>query len=77
MDSQQILKQINQNPYVIIPLSIWIVCWKALALWKASKKNDKIWFGIILVLNSLGLVEIVYYFLVSKYDKFSFNKKKK
>ena len=39
---------------------VWSICWKAVALWKSARKGQKYWFVAILVINSLGLVEIVY-----------------
>jgi len=63
---EQFISQINQNPYFAIPLMLWTIIWKGLALWKAAKKEDKIWFVVLLVLNSLGIVEILYYFFFSK-----------
>ena len=51
--------------YITFILLIWIFTWKALALWKAAKKDHKIWFIILLVINSLGILEILYLFLFS------------
>jgi len=45
---------------------IWSLIWKGLALWKSAKKNSKIWFVIILIVNTLGILEILYYFLFSE-----------
>ncbi len=45
---------------------IWILPWKGITLWKAARLNDKRWFIAILVMNTLGLLEIFFtYFLVS------------
>ena len=63
---EQLLTEINKNPYLAIPLMIWTMVWKGLALWKAAGKKDKIWFIALLVLNTLGLVEILYFFIFSK-----------
>lgn len=61
-----LLNVINTNPYLAIPFMVWTIVWKGLALWKAAGKKDKIWFAVLLVLNTLGLVEILYYFFLSK-----------
>lgn len=66
---QQILAEINKNPYLAIPLMLWTVIWKGLALWKAARKEDKIWFAALLVLNTLGIAEILYFFVFSKRGK--------
>jgi len=65
---------------LVMILSIWTLIWKGLALWKASKKNSIPWFVIILVVNTIGILEILYLFVFSKMSfkgkKLKFNKKK-
>jgi len=50
-------------------LIIWSLIWKGLALWRAARRNENIWFIILLIFNTLGLLEIIYYFLIAKTDK--------
>ena len=45
---------------------VWSLIWKGLALWKASKNNHKIWFVIILIFQTYGILEILYIYLLSK-----------
>lgn len=45
---------------------IWSLVWKGLALWKAAGKKHKIWFIIILIVNTVGILEILYIYLFSK-----------
>ena len=47
-------------------LIIWELFWKGLALWKAAKRNDKIWYIVLLVLNTAGLLEILYIFVFAR-----------
>lgn len=53
-------------PLLQVALLIWSIAWKGLALWNASKSNQKNWFIAILVLNTLGILEIVYLFAFAK-----------
>lgn len=71
------LGMLNSNPYFAIPLLAWSMAWKGLALWKAGKKSDKIWFVALLVINTLGILEILYYFFFSKMKKGKENLEKK
>jgi hypothetical protein len=48
---------------------IWSLLWKGLALWRAGRRNEPGWFIILLFLNTLGILEIIYYFLVAGSDK--------
>ncbi|MEK6818456.1 MAG: DUF5652 family protein [Nanoarchaeota archaeon] len=40
--------------------------WKGLALWKSARNNQEVWFIVLLVINTLGLLEILYLFVFSE-----------
>lgn len=44
---------------------LWSLVWKGLALWRAAKRDDMWWFIAFLVLNTLGILEIIYLFAVT------------
>jgi len=48
------------NANIFLPLLIWSIFWKGWALWRAGRNNQLPWFIIILVLNTLGILEIIY-----------------
>jgi hypothetical protein len=50
-------------------LMVWIAVWKGWALWKASKKDNRAWFIALLIINTLGILEILYIFVFSKMEK--------
>lgn len=54
------------SAYLIFPLLLWSLFWKAWSLWLAARRNQKIWFGALLILNTLGILEILYIFYFSK-----------
>lgn len=45
---------------------IWVLPWKAVALWKSAKNSQKWWFIAMLVINTMAILEIVYIFYFSK-----------
>jgi hypothetical protein len=47
-------------------ITIWTLFWKGCALWIAGKKDQKWWFLILLIVNTVGILEIVYIFYVAK-----------
>ncbi len=51
---------------VLLAILIWTLPWKGIALWKAARNDHKKWFIILLVFNTLALLEIVYIFYFSK-----------
>ena len=51
---------------VLLLLALWSLVWKGLALWHAGRKGQPAWFVILLVVNTLGILEIIYLFFVLK-----------
>lgn len=49
----------------IIVLLAWSLVWKGLALWRAAKRGEKIWFIVFLIVNTAGILEIIYLFLIT------------
>jgi len=50
----------------LIPLMIWEMIWKGIALWKAGRNNQLTWFVFLLILNTAGILPIIYIFFVNK-----------
>jgi uncharacterized membrane protein len=50
----------------IVVLILWTLVWKGLALWRAAKRGEKIWFIVFLLVNTLGILEIIYLFFITK-----------
>jgi hypothetical protein len=50
----------------IIPLLIWSLIWKGLALWKAARQGQSAWYVVMLIVNTVGILEILYIFVFSK-----------
>ena len=46
-----------------LALFAWVVVWKGFALWKAARNDQRWWFGILLVVNTLGILEILYIYV--------------
>lgn len=39
---------------------IWSLIWKGFALWKSAKNDQPAWFVFLLVINTVGILEIIY-----------------
>lgn len=50
----------TQNVYLLVLLAIWEMIWKGMALWKAARNGQQLWFIVLLVINSLGILPILY-----------------
>lgn len=53
------------NFWLLILLSLWVLPWKGVALWKAAKNSHKWWFVAFFLLNTLAILEILYIFVFS------------
>ena len=50
----------------LVVLILWSLLWKGLALWHAGRRGQPWWFVIMLVINTIGILEIIYLFAVFK-----------
>ncbi|HPN96348.1 MAG TPA: DUF5652 family protein [Candidatus Moranbacteria bacterium] len=55
--------------YIIILAVLWTIPWKGVALWRSARRGERIWFIVMLIINTLGILEILYIFLFSKKRK--------
>jgi len=71
--------QLGWPVWAIAVLIIWTLIWKGLALWKSARLIQPIWFIILLVVNTAGILEILYIFFFSniKFTKPKRGKKSK
>lgn len=52
-------------PFIIAAI-LWTLVWKGLGLWHSARRGQYWWFLILLVVNTLGILEIIYLFFVAK-----------
>jgi hypothetical protein len=62
---------IQNFAFVMVIIGLWSVFWKGWALWRAARKEQKAWYIALLILNTMGILPILYLVFFSK------NKKKK
>jgi predicted membrane channel-forming protein YqfA (hemolysin III family) len=70
----------NISPWLLflfVVVVIWSAVWKLIALWKSARKKDLVWFIILGIVNTLGILEILYIYVFSKDRKITNIKKKK
>ena len=51
---------------ILILITLWTIAWKGWALWLAARRSEKWWFIALLVINTIGILEIIYIFLIAK-----------
>ncbi len=62
---------------LVLLLIIWSIAWKGIALWTAAKEGNKIWFTILIFLNTFGILDIVYLFCFSNWGAKSISRLRK
>lgn len=50
----------------VILAAVWSAVWKGIALWRAGRNAHLIWFIVLLIINTLGILEIIYIFAFSR-----------
>ena len=51
---------------VLALLLIWSLAIKSVALWKSARNGQKRWFIVLLLINGLGVIELIYLVWFSK-----------
>lgn len=55
---------------VLLLATLWSLPWKGVALWKAANRNHKAWFVILLIFNTLAILDAIYiFFFADKPDQ--------
>jgi len=60
---------IFSNPLFLVFISTWSILWKGFALWRAVKNDQKFWYVGLLVVNLLGIPEMIYLVWFAKKDR--------
>jgi hypothetical protein len=51
---------------MMVLLVAWSLFWKGAALWTAAHRKESWWFIALLILNTVGVLEIIYLFAITK-----------
>ena len=54
---------------IILLIKLWDYVWKIFGLLKAARNNNMVWFIFILILNTAGILPIIYLLIQRKIDK--------
>jgi methionyl-tRNA synthetase len=45
---------------------VWTLIWKGIALWRAGRNNQPVWFVVLFLVNTLGILDIIYLLFFSQ-----------
>ena len=46
--------------WILCIVLIWTTIWKGIALWKSGRHGQMVWFIVLLVVNTVGILDIIY-----------------
>jgi hypothetical protein len=55
-----------QTPMILYTVVTWSIVWKGLALWRAARLRQAGWYIALLVINTVGIFEIIYLVATNK-----------
>lgn len=56
----------GQGLFLLSLVLLWSLPWKGVALWKAARTEQKKWFIALFLMNTVGILEILFIFYFSK-----------
>ncbi len=54
-----VFERLLSSPWIIL-LIVWSLVWKFIALWKCGRNNQLVWYIVIAIVNTAGILEIIY-----------------
>ncbi len=53
---------------LLITILLWSMVWKLSGMWKSARKGSLIWFIVLALTNTVGILPILYIYVFSKID---------
>ena len=63
---ESILSVIYHTPWLLALIVIWSIVWKAIATWHAARNSQLGWFIALFIINTVGMLEIIYLLFFAK-----------
>lgn len=63
---QQLQESMAGMMPLILALFIWDLVWKLVGMWRAGRNNHLVWFICMGIINTLGVLPIIYLLLHKK-----------
>jgi len=72
MDATTLSLWIQSSPWIfplLIILGIWEMTWKGIGMWKSAGHKQLAWFVVMFILNTVGILPIIYLIYFQKKKK--------
>lgn len=64
---EQIATQMGINFYLFVMVVAWTIFWKLFGMWKSARNGHIFWFIIIALINTVGIIPIIYIFGIPEF----------
>ena len=61
-----IMQVLNPHSPILYILIVWTMIWKGIALWHSARNKQMGWFIVFLIVNTVGILEIIYLIFFKK-----------
>jgi len=61
-----VMQVLNPNSPILYLLIAWSIIWKGIALWHSARNKQLVWYIMLLIVNTVGILEIVYLIFFKK-----------
>jgi hypothetical protein len=63
-NDMHIAQSLPQWAAIALPaVIVWDLVWRGLALWRAARRSQTVWFVVLMILNTAGILPIIYLLL--------------
>jgi hypothetical protein len=66
MKMNNVMQVLNPNSPILYLLIAWSLIWKGIALWHSARNKQLVWYIALLIVNTVGILEIVYLIFFKK-----------
>jgi hypothetical protein len=56
--------------WLLIVILVWTLIWKLMAMWKSAKNSHLVWFIVLAIFNTVGILPILYIYVFSDLKDF-------
>ncbi len=63
------VSQLGIPIWLIVVITLWETIWTGFAMWRAAHRRHLVWFIVFLVVNLLGIPEIIYLAVTRKKNR--------
>lgn len=66
IEMNNVMQILNPSSPIFYLLIAWLVVWKGIALWHAASNKQLIWYIALFIINTAGILEIIYLIFFKK-----------